>query len=260
MSVFDSLHPKTSFWAGYLGGIGTIATIGFLVLLAVVVRGGSFTGEGGAVLGAALPSNRNVNAAATTPTPEPDTQPAGQVKPVDKDDHVLGDVAKAKVVMIEYSDLECPFCKRFHPTMQQASKEYGSQVAWVWRHFPLSFHQNAQKEAEASECAAELGGNKAFWKYIDLIMERTAAGGTGFALDALVPLAKEIGLNEAKFKSCLDGNKYAQKVRDQMASGEAAGVTGTPGTILLTRDGKSQLVPGALPYASLKQAIDGILQ
>lgn len=256
MSVFDSLHPKASFWAGFLGGIGTVSTIGFIILLAVVVRGGSFTGNG-SVLGATLPTNGNTNANAPT-QPEPDS--VGPVKPVDKTDHVVGDVAKAQVVMIEYSDMECPFCKRFHPTMQQARKEYGDKVAWVWRHFPLSFHQNAQKEAEASECATELGGNTAFWKYLDAVMERTAAGGTGFALDALVPLAKELGLNEAKFKSCLDSGKYAQKVRDQMASGEAAGVTGTPGTILLTRDGRSQLVPGALPYESLKQSIDSMLQ
>lgn len=256
MSVFDSLNPKASFWAGFLGGIGSVSTIGFIILLAIVVRGGDLGGNG-SVFGAALPTgNANVNAAPTNP----DEPAVGPVKPVDKDDHVLGDVSKAKVVMIEYSDMECPFCKRFHPTMQQAVKEYGSQVAWVWRHFPLSFHQNAQKEAEASECAAELGGNTAFWKYLDAVMERTAAGGTGFALDALVPLAKEQGLNEAKFKSCLDSGKYAQKVRDQMASGEAAGVTGTPGTILLTRDGRSQLVPGALPYESLKQSIDSMLQ
>ena len=91
------------------------------------------------------------------------------VKPVTSADHILGN-PQAPVKVIEFSDLECPFCKRFHPTMKQIIEEYGkdSRVAWVYRHFPLdSLHSRARKEAEASECAAELGGNEKFWAYID---------------------------------------------------------------------------------------------
>src|SRR3989344_5708033 len=108
----------------------------------------------------------------------------------------------AKVVMVEYSDLECPFCIKFHPTMQQVMKEYGDKVKWVYRHYPLPFHANAQKEAEATECAGKLGGNESFWKYADAIFSRTAGNGTGFALDKLGPLADEIGLNENTFTTC----------------------------------------------------------
>jgi protein-disulfide isomerase len=194
------------------------------------------------------------------PGQRPGAAAAGTVKPVDpKTDHIRGD-KNAKVFVIEYSDFECPFCKRHHPTMQQLMTDYGGKVAWVYRQYPLSFHQNAQKEAEASECAAELGGNDAFWKFTDKIFERTTSNGTGFALDALGPLAKEIGLNQQAFQKCLDSGKYAAKVAQDEQEGQAAGVSGTPGNIVWTKDGKSQLVEGAVPLQSLKSVIDPLLK
>ncbi|MBI4253246.1 thioredoxin domain-containing protein [Candidatus Uhrbacteria bacterium] len=186
------------------------------------------------------------------------TAPPGPVKPVSKEDHVRGD-ANAKITLIEYSDLECPFCQRFHPTAKKALDEYKGKVNWVYRHFPLSFHANAQKEAEASECAAAVGGNDAYWKYIDTIFERTTANGTGFALDKLVPLAKELGIDEGKFRECLDGGKMAERVGKDFSEGQSAGVDGTPGNILLTKSGKSVIVPGAVPYETLKSQIDQLL-
>ena len=88
---------------------------------------------------------------------------------VSDQDHILGNL-NAPVKLIEYSDLQCPFCGRFHPTMQRVVKEYGDQVAWVYRHFPLeSIHPNARPLANASECAANLGGNDSFWKFVDAV-------------------------------------------------------------------------------------------
>lgn len=199
------------------------------------------------------------NAAAGNVAP-PAYGSADQVKKLQKDDHVKGD-RNARILLIEYSDIECPFCKRFHETPQQLIDAYKGKVAWVYRHFPLNFHANAQKEAEATECANEQGGNDAFWKYLDTLFERTTSNGTGFALDSFVPLAKELGLNESKFKECLDSNKYADHVKTDIDEGTKAGVTGTPGNILLdTKTGKTKLIPGALPFEQFKTEIDTMLK
>lgn len=216
--------------------------------------------ERGGLIAAPVPSGANQPAAVVSPIAPPPVQEAKDVPKVTKDDHVRGD-RNAQIALIEYSDLECPFCKSVHPTITQVLDIYKSQVMWVYRHYPLSFHANAQKEAEAAECAGELGGSDAFWKYVDTIYERTTSNGTGFALDKLVPLAVEIGLNEEKFKSCLDSGKYEKRVKDDMNGGSLAGVTGTPGNILLdTRTGKTRLIPGAVPMASFKSAIDEMLK
>lgn len=173
-----------------------------------------------------------------------------------KTDHIRGN-RKATIAVIEYSDYECPFCKRVEPTMQQISKDYGDKVMLVYRHFPLSFHANAQKEAEASDCASDQGK---FWEYHDAILERTTSNGTGFPLDAFVPLAKELGLNESKFKNCLESGKYAKHVTDEENAGQAAGVNGTPGSFVLNlKTQKQQFINGAQPFANFKAAIDAML-
>ncbi len=214
----------------------------------------------GGVITAQAPVPSAGGQAAAAPQAAPPTQTANDVPKVTKDDRVKGD-RNARLALIEYSDIECPFCKRFHPTAQQVIDTYKGKVMWVYRHYPLSFHANAQKEAEATECAYAMGGNDAFWKYIDTIYERTTSNGSGFALDALVPLAKEQGLDEAKFKTCLESGKYASLVKEQQDGGTKAGVTGTPGNILLdTKTGATRLIPGAVPFEQVKTVIDEMLK
>jgi len=103
-------------------------------------------------------------------------------------------LANAPVKIVEFSDTECPFCKRFHTTMQQVVKDSNGQVAWVYRHFPLDqLHSKARKEAEATECAAELGGNEKFWAYLNRLMEVTPAN-DGLDLAELPVIAAYVGL------------------------------------------------------------------
>ena len=99
------------------------------------------------------------------------TPVVNDMRPVSLDDHILGDM-NAEIIIVEYSDLDCPFCKVFHPTMHQVVEKSEGKVAWVYRHYPIpQLHPNAPKKAEETECAWELGGNDAFWKYADKVFE-----------------------------------------------------------------------------------------
>ena len=168
-------------------------------------------------------------------------------------DHIYGD-PEATVSIIEYSDFECPYCKSFHATPKQLVNAYEGRVNWVYRHYPLGFHNpGAQKQAEASECAKELGGKSAFWKFADAIYERTTSGGMGFTLDKLTPLAEEIGLDGSAFEECLESNRYAERVTEDLEEGVKSGISGTPGSILLNnKTGDARLVSGAIPFEALE--------
>ena len=175
-------------------------------------------------------------------------------------DHVYGN-PHAPLSLIEYSDFECPFCKRFHTTAKELIESYGDKVNWVYRHFPLPIHNpGAQKEAEASECVNQLGGNEAFWKFADAIYARTQSNGNGFPLAQLAPLAKEIGLDEKQFKECLDSGKQASRVQEDIDEGNQIGITGTPANILLkSATGEVTLKFGAMPLESFKADVDRLL-
>jgi len=179
----------------------------------------------------------------------------GTIPQVSATDHILGN-KDAKVLLVEYSDLECPFCQRFHPTANQVIEEYGGEVAWVYRHFPLdSLHPKARSAAEASECVAELGGDDAFWTFVDEIFADQTA-----ALSDIAATAAKAGVNKSEVEKCMDSGKYANKVTDQYNGGSSAGVTGTPGNFIITSDWENAWVfPGAVPFESLKPVIDEAL-
>ena len=175
-------------------------------------------------------------------------------------DHIKGD-PNAPILLVEYSDFECPFCKRFHTTMQKIVDKY-PQVSWVYRHFPLDMHNpNAEKEAEASECVAELGGNEKFWEFADAIYERTRSNGHGFSLDQLAPLAKEIGIDGSAFQDCYNSGKYQQKVAEDIKNATESGVTGTPKTFLI-HSASGAIVPinGAQPFDTVDKMLGEMIQ
>lgn len=189
-----------------------------------------------------------------------DAAPTGDLEAmtaVSSEDHIRGD-PDAPVKIVEYSDTECPFCKRFHTTMQQVMDEYekNNKVAWVYRHFPLDqLHKKARKEAEATECAGELGGNDKFWAYLDRLMEITPAN-DGLDLAELPKIAQYVGLDTAKFNECLSSGKYAQKIEAHVQNAAATGGNGTPWSIVVAKSGKKYPLSGAQPYESVKQLIE----
>lgn len=213
------------------------------VMIGYTVAGGL---KDGALFGTVTPP------APPAAAPQPIADVATNVPPVDLTrDNVRGNT-KAKIALIEYSDFECPYCQRNHPTMKQILEEYPDDVFWVYRHYPLPFHNKATPAAEASECAGNLGGNDAFWAFTDMIFEQ---GNFDFAY-----LAEKAGVDAKRFKACVDGKTFADRVTDDISKGNDAGVSGTPANFLVnTETGKAMLVSGAHPFENFQKVIDALL-
>lgn len=179
-------------------------------------------------------------------------------------DHVRGN-PEAPVKVIEYSDLECPFCKNFHETMLRVFTEYGPEgkIQWVYRHFPLTqLHKQARGEAIATECAAKVAGaekgNLVFWTMVDNIFMTTKAN-DGLDLSTLPALAEQAGANRAEFIKCYNGAETAAKVDADAAGGAEAGAEGTPYTLVISPKGNVFSINGAYPYEEVKATIEKAL-
>jgi len=218
----------------------------------------------GYVLGTSMPSS-GVNAAplkaelvaqkatAPTPTPKkapPPPPPAGD-PPSTGDNAFLGE-EDALVTFIEFTDYQCPFCKRhFDQTFGQIKSQYvdTGKVKYVVRDFPLGFHQFAQKASEATECAEDQGK---FWEMHDTIFQNQSQ----IDVPSLKKYAGDLGLKQSEFDDCLDTGKYADEVIADMKAGQATGISGTPGFWVIGKDGKGEKLSGAQPFTSFKAAID----
>jgi protein-disulfide isomerase len=192
--------------------------------------------------------------------------PSGPVKVSIDDDPILGD-KNAKVTIIEFSDYECPFCKRhFTDTYPQLVKEYIDKglVKLVFRDLPLSFHQNAPKEAEAAECARKQGGDSVYFKFHDQIFTKTTSNGTGLALTELPKIASNLGLDSNKFQKCLDSGEMKSEVDKDLSDAGKVGANGTPAFFIgkSTDDGtiEAPLTSGAQPFSVFKTIIDELLK
>ncbi len=184
------------------------------------------------------------------------------LREIDANDHMLGS-SKARVLVVEYSDTECPFCKMFHSSMLSIMQEYGKdeKVAWVYRHFPIAeLHSKSAKEAEAQECAGELGGNSKFWEYTNKLYEVTPSDNK---LDPkeLTTIATDVGLSSVAFNTCLESGQYAARVNLDAQNAQELGALGTPYSIIIdTKTNEHYPIEGAYPYANLKSVIDIILE
>lgn len=224
---------KTLKW---LAGVNlALIVIIFLVVLSINTK----LGDGASVGAVKAPS-----AAAPSPSPTVDFEDL-----IDDTDYIKGD-ENAPVTIIEWSDFECPFCVRFYDqTLSSIDEKYiqTGKVRLVYKDFPLSFHQQAQKAAEAAQCAGDQGK---YYEMHDMLFESGVSGGVA----SFKAYATNLGLNSAQFNNCLDSGKYYDEVQDDMKQGAAAGVRGTPGFLV-----NGQLVSGAQPFSVFEQVIEAAL-
>jgi protein-disulfide isomerase len=195
-----------------------------------------------------------------SPTAEPQT--TGTLTPDDitkltADTYIKWDKS-AQILWIEYSDLECPFCKRLHDSgaIKNLETKYGNMLAVAFKHYPLPFHPQAMPAAQAAECVGEAGGSVKYFAFIESIFAKGTPSQE--VMDAAI---KEIGLNAATIKTCVDSGKFKSRVDAHMAEGSSKfGVNGTPGNVLInTKTGKYEVVSGAQPEANFDAAITRLM-
>ncbi len=156
--------------------------------------------------------------------------------------------ADAPITLVEFSDFECPYCRRAQETLKAVEKAYGDKVRFVFRHYPLPFHEQAPKASEAAQCAADQGK---FWPFHDALF----AEGALLAPVELKKLAGKLGLNQATFDGCLDSGHHADRVAKDSAEGKSLGISGTPTFFV-----NGIRLVGAVPLDKFKKAIDAELQ
>jgi protein-disulfide isomerase len=207
------------------------------------------------------PNTGGTKQAGTAGTPPAPKSISKEVLSIKNNDRIRGSLDTAQVVVIEYSDSDCPFCSRFHTTMQQVVTDYNGSVAWVYRHFPLaSLHPNATAEAVAAECVGSLGGNDTFNAYLDKIIGVTLDPGSA-STQALTSYAKAVGVDEKLFAACIAGTAASDRVAADAAEAQSIGAQGTPFSIIVNlKTGKYETVPGAYPIADVKAKIDALLK
>ncbi len=230
------------------------------ILAASIIMGGSLlyaTNSLVKTLGAISPVVKSVSGVPSVPTvpslPTAPVAPGGVVKVESrKDAPTLG---KGKVEIVEFSDFQCPFCQKFvQDAYKQIKAKYvdTGKAKLVFRHYPLAFHQNAQKAGEASECANRQGK---FWQYHDMLFTKMQPDGKGLENVNLKQYAKDLGLNTSKFNTCLDNGETAGVVSGDLTAGNNAGVSGTP-TIFIN----GQKVVGAQPFSAFETIIEAALK
>jgi len=151
---------------------------------------------------------------------------------------------KAPVIIVEFSDFQCPFCRQAQPTLKNLLAKYEGRVSLAYRDFPLrEIHPQAQLAAEASRCAGEQGQ---FWPYHDILF----ASPNRLKKDDLLEHARSLKLDEKQFDSCLSSGKYRAKVEEDLEEGTRAGVSGTPGFFI-----NGILLSGAQPQARFEEIV-----
>jgi len=173
----------------------------------------------------------------TPPDDTIDTTTTLDIRPITEADHIVGSI-NASLIIVEYSDTECPYCKDFHNVMNNVMESYknGNEVAWVYRHFPLtSIHPKASLEAQATECANEQGGNNTFWTYINNLYAVTPSN-NNLDLSVLDNLAKDMKLDTKAFEACRSSKRFEKAVQNSYNEAIKVGATGTPFNVFVLKE------------------------
>ncbi|MDC1205261.1 DsbA family protein [Candidatus Pacebacteria bacterium] len=157
--------------------------------------------------------------------------------------HVYGNI-DAPVTIVEFSDYECPYCARLHPTLEKLVDSSNGQVNWEYRHLPLPNHRNAEMAAAVGECVSKHAGEEAFWNYSNTIFNNQRSVNTGFLTDTAVSL----GVGIETLQTCVNTEEVQTQVAQDLATARAFGGSGTPFSVVMFEDGTNRPVSGALPY------------
>ena len=215
--------------SGYGVPIAVIAA-GFIIAGAVFLSGGN--GGGGGLVGNNAQHARG-----------------GEFRIPSESDHIYGNL-NASISVVEFSDFECPFCARLHPTLARIVGE-NSDVKWVYRHFPLSIHSRALSSARASECIARLGGNDAFWEFADEAFQNQRRLGDKWYRE----IAASLGIGSEEFENCMDDKSIAQDIQKDLDEATGSGGRGTPFVVVVSPSGRITTFSGALPYDTVANII-----
>jgi protein-disulfide isomerase len=238
-SIFNA-PPRTMFALGIMVGIAAVSFVGFIL---------SFSAYRNAVAGntgtKTANKNSNTNTAVAVTNTNTATGPI-EVK-VEKTDHIRGN-KNAKVTLVEFSDFQCPYSEQFNPAVDKILTDYKDKVRLVFKNYPLTtIHPMAQKAAEAAECASDQ--NK-YWEMHDKLF----ANQSSLSVENFKIWAKDLGLNEKKFNTCLDDGTKAAKVQADQTYGDSIGVNGTPTSYV-----NGNIVAGAQSYDYVKNLVDQAL-
>lgn len=243
-SFFQGVSPKMTFIFGLVVGIAVVSTVGFVTTMS------KNSDDDVAV-------EPTVKGAEVAQAPEPADEPAAEivVPQITDQDYVKGD-ANAAITLIEFTDLQCPYCSSFHNTVNQLLQEYSGQIKVTIKHFPLSFHAHAKDAAIGAECAGEQGK---YWEYVDAVFENQSGLGDG-GIDFLKEQASSIGLNEGEFSSCLTSGNFDAKINQHYSDSIKAGAQGTPYSLLVKPGQEPVTINGAQPIETVKGIVDGLLK
>lgn len=238
--MLSSVSAPLAFIFGIVTTIAVFSFFGLIILGVILLSGSSITTK-----------KTNTNTTVSTNT---NTAPAAKSS-IDPDS-IRYKVGSGKLTLVEYTDLECPYCKTFHPNITSLYSAYEGKVGFTVKHFPLNIHPKAERENGAAECAGKQGK---FFEYIDKIFEVTPSNNK--LEDAvLFTTAEDLGLDMDAFRSCVENKDYAVVETADATEAEAVGATGTPYSILIDEDGKILTrFKGVVSASQLSSAFDQFL-